>query len=43
MIVVHNKNKIVHTSCVLCGDVLLMIYVFFLSIVDIFSHTTSYK
>jgi hypothetical protein len=37
-IVVHNKKKIVHTSCVLCGDGLLMI-----SVVGICLHTTSYK
>jgi hypothetical protein len=40
-IVVHNKKKIVDTSCVLCvpcGDDLLMIYV-----ADACSHFTGYK
>jgi hypothetical protein len=40
-IVVHNKNKNVHTSCVICvpcGDGLLMIYVS-----DICLYTTNYK
>ena len=40
-IVIHNKKKIVHTSCVLCvpcGDGLLMI-----SIADICLHTIGYR